>query len=170
MSAYTLKAEVRSGSVSTMKGEEGTPRERAQARLYIVGDKVVIPAPNLFAAIIAAGRFQKVGASKLTTIKSSVIPGSLAILEPHFVIDPQDWEVDIRAIRNKNGEAIPVCRPRFDKWSIEFTLDIDENDLSESVVRRLVDDAGKKIGLCSFRPSTKGPYGRFHVVEWREVG
>lgn len=34
------------------------------------------------------------------------------------------------------------------------------------LVRSIVDDAGKKIGLGDFRPARKGPFGRFVVKEW----
>jgi len=29
-----------------------------------------------------------------------------------------------------------------------------------------VDDCGRKIGIGSFRPSKKGPFGKFRVIHW----
>ena len=57
-------------------------------------------------------------------------------------------------------------RPRVDEWECPFTLDIDESMFSPALVRAIVDDAGKKIGLGDYRPSRKGPFGRFVVKTW----
>ena len=40
--------------------------------------------------------------------------------------------------------------------------------LSPKLLRQIIDDSGKRIGLGDFRPSTKGPYGRFVVTSWVE--
>jgi hypothetical protein len=37
------------------------------------------------------------------------------------------------------------------------------------LVRAVVDDAGKKIGLGDYRPQRKGPFGRFVVRKWEIV-
>ncbi len=60
-------------------------------------------------------------------------------------------------------------RPRLDQWSFSFTLDIDTTVFDPKLIRSVVDDAGKKIGLGDFRPQRKGPFGRFVVVEWKEM-
>jgi hypothetical protein len=40
---------------------------------------------------------------------------------------------------------------------------------SAGIARRLVDDAGRKVGLGDFRPWRRGPFGRFTVVRWEIV-
>jgi hypothetical protein len=57
-------------------------------------------------------------------------------------------------------------RPRIDRWRLSFTLEVDTGMFSPAVVRMLVDDAGKRIGLGDYRPARKGPFGKFVVVEW----
>jgi hypothetical protein len=37
---------------------------------------------------------------------------------------------------------------------------------SPALIRAVIDDAGKKIGLGDYRPSRKGPFGRFVVKTW----
>jgi hypothetical protein len=37
---------------------------------------------------------------------------------------------------------------------------------TEAFARKLVDDAGKRIGLGDFRPDRKGPFGKFVVSNW----
>lgn len=57
-------------------------------------------------------------------------------------------------------------RPRVDAWRCSFTLDVDTSMFTVNLIRAVVDDAGKKIGLGDFRPARKGPFGRFVVVGW----
>jgi hypothetical protein len=58
-------------------------------------------------------------------------------------------------------------RPRLDTWALTFTIDYDENLLTEAQVRRIVDDSGSRVGLLDFRPEKKGPFGRFVVTSWK---
>jgi hypothetical protein len=46
-------------------------------------------------------------------------------------------------------------------------MDYDDVLLKESELRRVVDDAGSRVGLLEFRPEKKGPFGRFIVTEWK---
>jgi len=50
---------------------------------------------------------------------------------------------------------------------VEFTLEIDEKEVSPETIRQLVEVAGNKIGLCDFRPTRRGPFGRFEIAEWK---
>jgi hypothetical protein len=59
-------------------------------------------------------------------------------------------------------------RPRLDHWFCQINVELDETVFAPSLVRRLFDDAGKKIGLCDYRPARKGPFGRFVVDRWNE--
>jgi hypothetical protein len=49
---------------------------------------------------------------------------------------------------------------------LSFTIDVDPTLFSLGLVRKIVDDAGSRIGLGDFRPSCKGMFGRFTVVSW----
>jgi hypothetical protein len=40
--------------------------------------------------------------------------------------------------------------------------------VDETRVRRIIDDAGSRVGLLDFRPERKGPFGRFVVTSWAE--
>jgi hypothetical protein len=157
------------GSTLTLRGEKGTPREQAEPKLYLSSEgKPVIPAPNLSAAIVEAGKFVKSGKSKLTTVRSSLIPAGLAIVEIEIPIAPAKWEVDSRAVViPATGGRVMCHRPRFDEWTLKCTLDVDGNFFSERLVRELLDLAGARIGLGDFRPSRKGPFGRFKVSSWK---
>jgi hypothetical protein len=161
---------VSSGTRATFatSGKRGTPREQAEPKAY--ADKegtLYVPGPNIFAAIIAAGVFHKAGKSKLTTQKSSLIPAGLMVIDLVCSLGTKEWEVDSRSVViPSTGGRIMCHRPRVDDWSLSFTIDLDETMFAPDLIRAIIDDAGKKIGLGDYRPSRKGPFGRFVVTKW----
>jgi hypothetical protein len=155
-------------SVSTI-GNRGTPQELAQKKLYLgLNGAPMIPQPNLFRCIIDAGTYFKAGKSKVTTLKSSLIPACLAIAAVEIPIQHKEpWTVDIRPVRiPSTGGRILAYRPCFHDWTLTFEMELDESILSVGMLREIVDAAGKRIGLGDFRPATKGPFGRFVVDQW----
>ena len=159
-----------SGTRAAQVGGKGQPREQAERKLYVseASGAPVVPGPNLFRCIIDAGKFFKNGKSKVTTISNSLIPACVSVEEFEIPIEHDNpWEVDTRAVRiPSTGGRILAHRPCFHDWQISFTLILDEDVMSENLLREIVDAAGKKIGLGDFRPDRKGPFGKFVVVEW----
>lgn len=162
-----------SGTRVATVGDRGSPREQAITKLYrSKGDEniFVIPGPNLFRCLIDAGTFFKAGKSKVTTLKTSMIPYCVTLLEYELPILSRDgWDVDTRAVRiPSTGGRILCHRPCFNDWELSFTVDVDATIMSVKLFREIVDAAGNKIGLGDFRPATKGPYGRFSVTRWED--
>lgn len=176
MNRFTEEAEVKiSGGTSvSFRGDKGTPREQATPKRYSSDDgSLYIPGPNIFAAIIAAGSFHKAGKSKLTTLKTSLIPAGLSVEELICPLIDDDgeplthWEVDSRSVViPSTGGRIMCHRPRVDTWRSRFTIDIDTEMFSPKLIRQIIDDAGKKIGIGDYRPQRKGPFGKFAVTQW----
>jgi hypothetical protein len=169
--AFTDKAaaSASSGVRISSNGDKGTPHEQAESKLYIDSDgQPCIPQPNLFRCIIDAGTFFKSGKSKITTAKSSLIPACVEIEGVSIpIISEHGWSVDTRPVRiPSTGGRILCHRPIFNDWALEFTANIDETFITESLFRDMVDAAGARIGLGDFRPSCKGPYGKFLVTSW----
>jgi hypothetical protein len=134
-----------------------------------------VPGPNIFACLINAGKFHKVGKTKVTTQKSSLVPAGISINE--IVLPVSDgngggaatWEVDSRSVViPSTGGRIMCHRPRVDEWGLSFSLDVDTELFQPAFVRKLMDDAGKKCGLGDYRPDRKGPFGKFVVTSWVE--
>jgi hypothetical protein len=166
--AMSASSGVRAAQVGGGKGE---PRDQAESKLYLseATSKPVIPGPNLFRCIIDAGKFFKNGKSKVTTQKNSIIPACLSVDEFEIeILHGKPWEVDTRAVRiPSTGGRILAHRPCFHDWSLCFSLVLDEEVMSEKLLREIVDSAGKRIGLGDFRPDCKGPFGKFVVTSWQ---
>ncbi len=171
MNRFTEENEVRvsNGVSSVHKGVKEEPREQARRKAYM-DDKgnLYIPGPNIYAAIISAGRFHKIGKTKVTTQKTSLVPAGIFMLDTVVPLNTKHFEVDSRSVViPSTGGRIMCHRPRLDEWQCTFHLEVDEEMFSEDFVRTLVDDAGRKIGIGDFRPERKGPFGRFKVIKWR---
>ncbi len=173
MNRFTEESEVKvSGGISVIYvGERGTPREQAEAKRYADQDgNLYVPGANIFACLVSAGRFHKHGKSKLTTMKTSLIPAALMVEELICSLGTKDWEVDSRSVVNPSTGGRRMChRPRLDEWRLTFTLEIDTDMFSPALVRAIVDDGGKKVGICDYRPERKGSFGRFVVQEWQVI-
>ena len=172
MNRFTDAAQISatSGSRSSIANDEKEPRDDAEERLY-VDDKgtPIFPGVNIFQAIISGGRFSKLGKSKVTTLKTSLIPAAVSILEEAVPIQSTGgWKVDTRPIRiPSTGGRILRHRPCFDDWKVKFTLRVDEKMISQKMIREIVDNTGARIGLFEYRPECKGPFGRFVVTNWK---
>ncbi len=173
MNRFTEAAEVSvsSGTRTVMGGSKGTPREQAAPKAY--ADKegnLYVPGTNIFAAIIAAGKFHKVGKRQLTTTVTSLIPAGCTVEDLVCPLDTKEWEVDSRSVVNPSTRGRMMChRPRIDDWTLSFHLDIDTSVFTPQLIRQVIDDAGKKIGLGDYRPERKGPFGKFVVTKWEEI-
>lgn len=155
-------------------GHIRTPREEAGEKLYTHAGAPIVPGENLMACLIAAGVFIRLDAKRqVSTAKGTILPGLMTMLDFVLpVVDPDNrkpaaWEPDVRQGRNPNGgEAVAICRPRFDRWSLRTRIDIDEREIGENAIRQLWDLAGRRIGLGDFRPSRKGIFGQFCIESW----
>jgi hypothetical protein len=155
-------------------GNTKTPREDAEPKVYTHGGVPMIPGENLMSCLIAAGVYCRLdGKRQISTGKATVLPGLMQLQDfilPLFIPDTKKaatWEADVRKGTNPNGgEAVAICRPRFDAWQFSARITIDEATIGENTIRELWDIAGKRIGIGDFRPARKGIFGQFVVEKW----
>jgi hypothetical protein len=158
-------------SGTTNRGTELTPLEQAKSKLYLdAEEKPYVPNTYIFACIIAAGRFIKVGKRQLSTRDETIIPSFLSLIGTQYPIESRSgWRVDGRGVVNPTTGGRVMCyRPMFDDWRLSFSVDLDEREGKPAIVRELVDRAGRAVGIGVMRPSRKGPYGQFKVIHWVE--
>jgi hypothetical protein len=157
------QAEASSGTHS--RKERPSPEEDAESRLYKNEAGIYFPAENLRQSIITASGRHKIGRRSAAADVAAAI-----FIKPFALTLTGEWKTDSRAV------VIPATRgrilrhrPIFEKWIIEFELEIEEDLIDKTLIRRIVDDAGNYCGLGDFRPARKGPHGRFLVMHWEEV-
>ena len=158
---------------SSAARDRGQPQDDARNRLYVGldGETPIVPVVNMFQCVISGGQFFKIGKKQITTQRSSLVPACVTVLGKDEgvelpIMHEQDWKVDTRPVRiPATGGRILRHRPMFDDWKLELVIDLDE-EWNENLMRDIVDAAGKKIGLCDYRPQCRGPYGKFVVDAW----
>jgi len=145
---------------------------RAEGKLYLSREgKIGIPVVNMLSCMREAGRKIKVGGKEqISTAATTQMYGILSIEsdflefegEPEAVIDVR------RGVMHNAGKdtTVGIVRPMFRDWSFTFKMTVDYlamEGLTFEHIQKLLQIAGNRIGLCSFRPACNGPFGRFRV-------
>jgi hypothetical protein len=129
-----------------------TPEEQARVALYQRpdGGAPYVPGVNFQRGIVAAAAFSK-GKGRASLAK--IAAAAFFVTTVYLDISPPSWVVDSRpvVIPSTKGRIVRH-RPRFDAWEISATLEYDERLLSETQLRRCIDDFGQRVGLLDFRP------------------
>jgi hypothetical protein len=157
---------------SSAAADRGTPLQIAESKLYLgLKGKPMVPQPNLMRCIVDGGYFHKIGKKQVTTKESSLVYACLSIEGAEIALrHKQPWKVDTRpvVIPATKGRIL-AHRPMFDDWELHFNVELDTSIMGTGLLRKIVDDAGKRIGIGELRPAKKGPYGRFVVILWKEA-
>jgi len=154
--------------------EELTPRQIAEKAVYRDTDgNCVVPTAHLIGAVKSVASEYKQKNSTRKTMKGIVSGVIMPVREFETLKSKgevlKDYEVDIRKATNHTKGAIAVCRPRFDSWEFETELQVDSELISGDTVHAMLNDAGKRSGIGSFRVSKGGMFGQFLVEEFREI-
>ena len=147
--------------------EKRTPQEQAELSAYRDPDNgggLYIPGLNVQRALIAAAAYSK-GKGRASLQKPAA--ACLEVTPERIGLGTKEYIIDSRAVVVPATKGrIVRHRPRLNEWKISFTLSYDDNLLTETQVRRIMDDMGQRVGLLDFRPERKGPFGRCMVTRW----
>lgn len=154
---------------------EETPREIADKAVYRTKDgKYFIPGGYISGAFAYAAGDYKQSSSSRKSYKSLAGGIFRPTEEEIFLRDKSGklltgYEVDIRKGTNHLKGAIAVCRPRFDDWSADFNVTIDTDLISIETAQSILEDAGKKAGIGSFRVSKGGWFGQYRITNFKII-
>jgi hypothetical protein len=149
----------------------------ARDKIYREEGQIGIPAGNLFACLVEAGRQVDLKSRvKISTKESTQLPSFFELEDlflPYKIEGDEDynpekeWKADMRRGKlPKDGTMVAIVRPRFDRWGFKVRFTIDTSIINVAKVRTLFDLAGRSVGLGDFRPSCRGPFGTFAVKRW----
>lgn len=163
--------QVRTGSSHAVTHRGPEPASEAAAYRLATGNgtqgNLFVPARALLAALRTAASLHRIGrrsAKSLIAASVFISPEEIDLGVKRFIIDAQS--VVIRATRGR----IMRYRPRLDTWKISFLLTYHEALLQdEGLIRRIVEDAGARVGILDFRPQCGGSFGTFVVTGWKPV-
>lgn len=147
------------------RGEHLPPEKEAESYLYKdEKGNIVIPSLNIKAMLRDAGRNYKISGRK-TTYGAAIKAGIDIEPYPYVPLRHNGYKVDVRPVVVQRSRILRA-RPRFDEWSLEFVIvNKDPQVLLRDTMKRVVEDAGKWIGLGDFRPE----FGLFEVVKFEPL-
>lgn len=157
--------------IKKVKRDNQSPEEIAEGRLYKMHDVLYTPATHILGSLINAGKMVKLTGKGSSRATYSKVVGYSVDVEPMEIEHKiQKWEVrsDIGVNPNTKGRQV-IHRPMLREWKLEFTTIFDEDEIEPEVMKELLTIAGKKVGIGTWRPEKKGRFGKFQLVEWKEL-
>ena len=144
----------------TPAAHEALARAEFAGGIYHNGENVIVPEEMLHAVIKTGARNNKKGKQ----VESGLQVLGDALLEYDGPSAVDDLFKDKRFVSRKIvkvGQAKVVrTRPKFDDWSVSFSISVDNEQLSEQDLRVALEDAGDFKGIGDWRPQN----GRFSLV------
>jgi len=155
---------------SARKGEKDSPKpEDVFVKAYSTPDgKLYQPATHIHRAMIRAASAYKMPGSSRKAITPLVAGGIRVEPEaiPHI---HQEWAVDARTVVVPATKGrVNRFRPRLDAWELEFRIHVFDERMTAATLQRILEDAGRLIGIGDYRPEKTGPFGRFRVARFEE--
>lgn len=142
------------------------PEEEAEKSAYRKkSGELYIPAEAVYHAMVnSAIALSKANNKSL----ASILAGSVRIEPSEIGLGTRDYEIDSRTVIQK-GRRIPIARARVFPWRAKFFLICDEDLIPEKAVKTILQEAGRWIGILSYRPACGGQFGTFEVTKWQRV-
>ncbi len=79
------------------------------------------------------------------------------------------YEIDLRPVVIQRARIIRA-RPRLDDWKCKFEIIYDDDIIKDvSILERILEESGKRIGLLDNRPQKYGDNGNFKVTKFKAL-
>jgi hypothetical protein len=176
---YALLTHNPAGMVGTKtaRGQTKIPTPEEEATIGCYRDEegnFALPGMAFRNSILAASSGYKQG----KIFVQSKITSMMVLDELVTLINDDDspvasYEIDTRRALVQ-GNGIMRSRPKFNPWGARFTIEYDETLFDdEDMLRTIIADAGKRIGVGDYRPQKlkskgsglPGPFGRYALVD-----
>ncbi len=138
---------------------------RAEYHCYrSVDGPCFIPSDQIRGSLIGAGSYVKAKVGGRSKSMKQIV-AAMFMVSPEQIHIPEYDAIDKRSAVNRNVKArVIVVRPRWNQWSAEFTLSVDEDSITIETITQIIEYAGKYVGIGSFRPTNNGLFGRFNLI------
>ena len=124
-----------------------------------------VPAAAIKGSLIGGASYRKFGKHAAKPI----IAAGVFINPDQISLGTKKYELDIRTVVIQRQRVVKA-RPKIENWKISFELGYDETLISDgkTMIKPILEDAGKRVGLLDFRPQKLGSFGTFEVTKWQE--
>ena len=140
---------------------------RAEFHAFIDKGKFYMPSDHVKGALINGGAMVKSKVGNARKSMKNIVAGMFFVMPDKLPLK-QEYIIDKRSAVNKNIKARVISiRPKWEDWSTEFELHIDNDTITESTIKEIIENAGNYIGVGSFRPQCNGMFGRFKLKSFK---
>jgi len=147
---------------SKRKKKVYNPKEEAERKSYRTSEgKLMLPSTHFKASMIKAASDFKMSGKK--TYKDYVKSG-VFITPMEIELDEQTYTIHEEPVVIQRSRVMS-WRPRFDKWSCRFEIEITDESIDPETLIEVLETAGKYKGVGDHRPE----YGRFIVKNYKIV-
>lgn len=165
--------EKKRGNIIERDGLNDEPEKIAAFHSYIDNDgNYYIPCDHFKQCFVKGGGFVKGKVGNATKSMKNIVAAMWRIKEEKIPFRKFD-EVDTRSAVNRNVKArIITHRPKWNTWEAEFTLIIDDdvkNGVTIDTIENIINYGGRYLGVGSYRPEHTGEFGRFELIELKEL-
>ena len=133
--------------------------------------KLFIPGMGFKKAMDAAARFigDKIKGKRNATWTKHFLSGVLPAGDAQLNVSPEDAEKYALFVPSdgKPGSGSRVLKffPVVREWATQITFTVIDDEITEDVFKRHLEQAGQLIGVLAFRPEHGGYFGRFEVTK-----
>ena len=147
---------------SKKKKQVYVPEEEAKKRAYLdEHGKPYLPSTNFKAAMIKSGSDFPFKGRK--TYKEYLKAGIFFESDKAY-ITPDKYTIHEEPVKIQSA-MVMSWRPKFEKWSTEFIIQVIDEELNHHALKEILEDAGKFKAVGSHRPE----YGRFQVDSFKVI-
>lgn len=129
-----------------------------------------IPSEHIRGSLIGAGTMVKSKVGNSRKSMKNIVAGMFFVMPERLYVLNKDFIIDKRSAVNNNIKArVITIRPRWEKWEADFILHVDNDTITIETIKEIIENAGKYIGIGSFRPTNNGMFGRFELKHFKII-
>lgn len=131
--------------------------------------ELIVPARCIKACLVAsAGLFKIKGKSSRPIVAgcTRIEPAEIVVLNKYNKV-LKDYEIDLRTVVVQQSRIVRA-RPRLDDWKLKFNIVYNDDVIGDvDILKKVLVEAGQRIGLLDNRPQKYGEHGCFKLTKFK---
>jgi hypothetical protein len=158
------------GKIIERAGVNVEDSKKAEFACYRNTDgKCYIPKEHIKGALIDAGSYHKSKVGSKSKSMTTIVAGMFRISPAELIVPDYD-KIDKRSVVNNNVKGrVMKTRPQWTSWEVTFILDTGDDHFTDELLVDIINTAGRRCGIGSFRVNKKGEFGQFKVESFKTL-
>ena len=126
--------------------------------------ELYIPSEAIKGSLVGAASYKKIG----KYAAKPIIAAGVQMSPEKIGLGIKTYNLDIRTVVIQRNRVVKI-RPKIENWKAKFDIEYDETLIGNpQMIREILEEAGKRVGLLDFRPQKTGNFGKFKITKWEE--